>query len=96
MKARLGCIPCFVKQGLSAVRLSTQDPAEQQRVLDEVLRRIQGLSLEPSPALLSPGWPAMFETPCGAKWKNLAKRAERAPARRAALQTFARLAIDVL
>jgi uncharacterized protein with ATP-grasp and redox domains len=53
MKARLGCIPCFVKQGLSAVRLSTQDPAEQQRVLDEVLRRIQGLSLDSSPALLS-------------------------------------------
>ena len=53
MKARVGCIPCFVKQGLSAVRLSTPDPAEQQRVLDEVLRRIQGLSLERSPALLS-------------------------------------------
>ena len=53
MKARVGCIPCFVKQGLSAVRLSTQDPAEQQRVLDEVLRRIQGLSLDSSPALLS-------------------------------------------
>src|SRR5208283_3079092 len=51
--ARLGCIPCFVKQGLSAVRLSTQDLAEQQRVLDEVLRRIQGLSLDASPALLS-------------------------------------------
>jgi hypothetical protein len=53
MKARLGCIPCFVKQGLSAVRLSTQDPAAQQRVLDEVLRRIQGLSLDLSPAFLS-------------------------------------------
>jgi hypothetical protein len=53
MKARVGCIPCFVKQGLSAVRLSTQDPAAQQRALDEVLRRIQGLSLERSPALLS-------------------------------------------
>ena len=53
MKARVGCIPCFVKQGLSAVRLSTQDPAEQQRVLDEVLRRIQGLSLDATPALLS-------------------------------------------
>jgi len=34
MKARVGCIPCFVKQGLSAVRLSTPDPAAQQRVLD--------------------------------------------------------------
>ncbi len=53
MKARVGCIPCFVKQGLSAVRLSTLDPAAQQRVLDEVLRRIQGLSLDSSPALLS-------------------------------------------
>jgi uncharacterized protein with ATP-grasp and redox domains len=53
MKARVGCIPCFVKQGLSAVRLSTPDPAAQQRVLDEVLRRIQGLSLDSSPALLS-------------------------------------------
>jgi uncharacterized protein with ATP-grasp and redox domains len=53
MKARVGCIPCFVKQGLSAVRLSTPDPAAQQRVLDEVLRRIQSLSLDSSPALLS-------------------------------------------
>ncbi len=53
MKARVGCIPCFVKQGLSAVRLSTQDPAAQQRVLDEVLRRIQGLPLDETPALLS-------------------------------------------
>ena len=53
MKARVGWIPCFVKQGLSAVRLSTPDPAAQQRVLDEVLRRIQSLSLDSSPALLS-------------------------------------------
>jgi uncharacterized protein with ATP-grasp and redox domains len=35
------------------VRLSTPDPAAQQRVLDEVLRRIQGLSFDSSPALLS-------------------------------------------
>ena len=53
MKARVGCIPCFVKQGLSAIRLSTHDPALQQSVLDEVLRRIQGLSLDATPALLS-------------------------------------------
>jgi len=53
MKATLGCIPCFVKQGLSAIRLSTRDPALQQKVLDEVLRRIQGISLDATPALLS-------------------------------------------
>ena len=52
MKTRLGCIPCMVRQGVSAVQLSTQDPAEQQRVLDEVLRRIQGLDLASSPPLL--------------------------------------------
>jgi uncharacterized protein with ATP-grasp and redox domains len=53
MRTRLGCIPCLVRQGVSAVQLSTQDPAEQQRVLDEVLLRLQRLPLEHSPALLS-------------------------------------------
>ena len=53
MKATLGCIPCFVKQGLSAIRLSTDDPALQQKILDEILRRVQGLSLDATPARLS-------------------------------------------
>jgi hypothetical protein len=53
MNATLGCIPCFVKQALTAIRLSTPDLALQQKILDEVLRSIQGLSLDATPALLS-------------------------------------------
>lgn len=53
MKARLGCIPCFVKQGLSAIRLSTEDPALQERAMQAVLDRVRGLTLDGSPALLS-------------------------------------------
>ena len=53
MKARLGCISCFVKQGLAAARLSTSDVALQRKILDEILKRLQGLPLDASPAFLS-------------------------------------------
>jgi len=53
LKGRLACYPCLVKQGLAALRLSTPDPALQQRGLEELLRRMQGLDLERTPSFLS-------------------------------------------
>ncbi len=53
MKARFSCIPCFVKQAMNAIRLSTDDPALRQRAMDEALARLRGADLSQSPALLS-------------------------------------------
>jgi uncharacterized protein with ATP-grasp and redox domains len=53
VKARLGCIPCFLKQGLAAARLSTKDEALQRKILDEISRRIPDMTFDVSPALLS-------------------------------------------
>lgn len=53
MKARFSCVPCFVKQAMNAIRLSTGDAAMQQRAMDLVLLRLRGIDLSQSPALLS-------------------------------------------
>jgi uncharacterized protein with ATP-grasp and redox domains len=53
VKARFSCVPCFVKQAMNAIRLSTEDPAVQQRAMDLVLLRLRGIDLSQSPALLS-------------------------------------------
>jgi len=53
VKSRPACYPCFVKQGLAALRLSTPDPALQKRAIEEMMRRLQGLDLERSPSFLS-------------------------------------------
>jgi hypothetical protein len=53
MKARLDCIPCFLRQALQAARLSTDDPVVQAVVMEDVLDRLRGLSLDASPAVLS-------------------------------------------
>ncbi len=53
MKAVVRCLACFVRQGARAAMLSTDDPALQHKALNETMRRIQGLSLDASPALLS-------------------------------------------
>jgi len=42
-----------VKQGIRTAKLSTDDPAIQQKVVDEVLKRLQGASLDVTPARLS-------------------------------------------
>lgn len=53
MKARFSCVPCFVKQAMNTIRLSTDDPVVQQRAMDLVLLRLRGIDLSQSPALLS-------------------------------------------
>jgi len=53
VKSRPACYPCLIKQGLAALRLSTQDPALQKRALEELMRRLQGLDLERSPSFIS-------------------------------------------
>lgn len=53
MKCRLACYPCIVRQSLSALRLSTQDAALQQRALDELMRRMRGLDLSRTPSYVS-------------------------------------------
>lgn len=53
MKARLDCIPCFVRQALQAARLSTDDPALQAKAMDAALEGLRGLALNASPAVLS-------------------------------------------
>jgi len=53
MKANIGCIPCFIRQGLAAARLSTDDIALQKKILDEIMRRFQGVSLNEAPPDMS-------------------------------------------
>jgi uncharacterized protein with ATP-grasp and redox domains len=50
MKATPTCVPCYLKQALSAAREVTDDPEEQRRVLNEVALLLPRLSLEDTPA----------------------------------------------
>ncbi len=50
MKATPTCVPCYLKQALSAAREVTDDPEEQRRVLNEVALVLPQLSLEDTPA----------------------------------------------
>ena len=50
MKARLGCIPCILKQAHSVACLSTGNPDIRRRILDRVMAALQASSLERSPA----------------------------------------------
>jgi len=49
MKTYIDCIPCLVKQALSAVRLATVDEIVQERGLREILSKISELDLASSP-----------------------------------------------
>lgn len=53
MKATLDCLECIVTQTLRAARRATEDETLQRRILNEVMGRIPGMSLEESPASLS-------------------------------------------
>ena len=46
MKVGAGCLACMLRQGATAARLATDDPALQREVADEVRRRIHRLSLD--------------------------------------------------
>jgi len=46
-------MPCFLNQGVTALQLSTDDSALQRRVMDAILGRLRGVSLDVSPAKVS-------------------------------------------
>jgi len=50
MKARVGCVPCYLKQALSAAREVTDDPELQLKVLRAVAEEAPYYSLEATPA----------------------------------------------
>jgi len=50
MKARVGCVPCYLKQALSAAREVTDDPELQLKVLRAVAEKAPYYSLEATPA----------------------------------------------
>lgn len=50
MKARVGCVPCYLKQALSAAREVTDDPEQQLKVLRAVAEEAPYYSLEATPA----------------------------------------------
>ncbi len=49
MQTDLECLVCFVRQALSAARLSTRDPRLQRRVIDETGRMLSRVALERTP-----------------------------------------------
>jgi len=53
LRAQLGCIPCFIKQAVTAACLSTDDQALRRKAVDLVLERVRGMALDDSPARLS-------------------------------------------
>lgn len=49
MRTYLECVPCFVRQALSASRMVTDDPAVHERVLRETLRLVMEMPFDRSP-----------------------------------------------
>ena len=49
MQTDLECLVCFVRQALSAARLSTRDPRLQRRVIDETGRMLSQVNLKNTP-----------------------------------------------
>lgn len=52
MHTLLDCIPCFIRQALDVLRLSTQDPEVHQEILRHVLHHVSRADLNQSPPLL--------------------------------------------
>jgi len=50
VRATTACIPCYLKQALSAAREVTDDPETQRQVLNEVAKLLPDLPLENTPA----------------------------------------------
>lgn len=50
MKAKPACIPCYLKQALSAAQEVTDDPEQQRMILNEVAKLLSSLTLEATPA----------------------------------------------
>lgn len=49
MKSKLECIPCLLRQSLSAAGMVTDDPAVQEKVLKSVMRELLDVPLNKSP-----------------------------------------------
>ena len=52
MKTSLDCIPCFIRQTLDAARLVSIDPADQERIVRDVLRWAVEIDLTRSPPVV--------------------------------------------
>jgi len=52
MKSSLDCIPCFFRQTLDAIRLSTPDPSAHEKIMRDVLLRVYEMDLDTSPPVL--------------------------------------------
>jgi uncharacterized protein with ATP-grasp and redox domains len=50
MRATPACIPCYLKQALSAAREITSDPEEQRRAVNEASKLLPQLSMDDTPA----------------------------------------------
>ena len=55
MKTCIDCVPCFVGQGLKAVRLATDDPTVHEQFLREVLAEAAHLDFDVPPPVMG-GW----------------------------------------
>jgi uncharacterized protein with ATP-grasp and redox domains len=53
MKTYFDCIPCFVRQALDSVRMTTEDEEIHERVLREVLRLGSGMDMSQSPPAMA-------------------------------------------
>ena len=53
MRTHLECIPCFIKQSLEAARMATDEEKIHIKVLQEVMKHLQNVSLTDSPPKLS-------------------------------------------
>jgi len=53
MRATVACLPCMISQAYNTAALCTTDPALQQAIVQETMRRYLGVDLNNSPAVLS-------------------------------------------
>ena len=53
MKTSLDCIPCFVRQALSAARMVSADPAVHERIVRELLLWVGEMTFEEPPPVLA-------------------------------------------
>jgi uncharacterized protein with ATP-grasp and redox domains len=53
MKTFFDCIPCFVRQSLDSVRMTTPDEAVHERLLREVLRALAEMDMRQSPPAMA-------------------------------------------
>jgi uncharacterized protein with ATP-grasp and redox domains len=50
MRAKVGCIPCYLKHALTAIREVEKDPQKQREILNQVAQMLPDLTFEQTPA----------------------------------------------